>query len=92
MIGRRKFITLLGGTAAAWPVAPRAQQAALPVIGFLHSGSAETKQKLLAPFRQGLAQAGYVEGKNLAVDYRWADGRYERCRNWRLIWFIATWT
>jgi putative ABC transport system substrate-binding protein len=77
MIRRREFITLLGG-AAAWPLAVRAQQQAIPMIGFLHSGSAETQQKMLAPFRQGLAEQGYVEGKNLAVEYRWADGRYER--------------
>ena len=78
MIRRREFIGLLGGATAAWPVVTRAQQPTMPVIGFLYSGSAETQQKMLAPFRQGLAEAGYVEEKNLAVEYRWADGRYER--------------
>src|SRR5262245_51400227 len=76
---RREFITLLSG-AAAWPVAARAQQRTPPVIGFLNSANASpsSASNLLSPFRQGLEEGGYVEGRNLIIEYRWAGGRSER--------------
>ena len=74
---RREFITLLGG-AAAWPLAARAQQPAMPVIGVLSSRSPGESAPDVAGFRQGLAQVGYVENQTVAIEYRWAENRYER--------------
>jgi putative ABC transport system substrate-binding protein len=75
---RREFITLIGGAAAAWPIAALAQQPALPVIGFISSGSPATNRESLPAFRQGLRDAGFVEGRNVVIEYRWGDEIYDR--------------
>jgi|SRR6516165_8457712 putative ABC transport system substrate-binding protein len=74
---RREFITVVG-TAAAWPLTARAQQPGLPVVGFLHSTSAGPNAGAVSAFREGLKQAGYVDGQNVAIEFRWAEGHYDR--------------
>src|SRR5262249_12630271 len=77
-IGRRKFLGTLGGAAVMWPLAAQAEQPGLPVVGFLHGASADGAANQVTAFRQGLNQPGYVEGRNVTIEYRWAEGHYDR--------------
>src|SRR5262249_31283187 len=88
-VRRRDFIKAIVDSLAVWPLAARAQQVAMPVIGFLGGGSPETDGNLVAAFRQGLSESGYVEGRNVSIEYRWAENQNDDCRLWSPIWYAV---
>src|SRR3981189_3765770 len=75
---RREFVVCIGTVALAWPLVTRAQRTTIPFVGFLHSGSPNDRKHLIEAFRQGLKEGGYVDGQDVAIEYRWAEGRYDR--------------
>src|SRR5262245_37605722 len=80
-IGRRELLVALGGAAAAWPLAARAQQAAMPVVGYVNIGSAAARRGEVVAFQQGLNESGFVEGRNVSIEYHWAEDQYDRLPN-----------
>jgi putative tryptophan/tyrosine transport system substrate-binding protein len=87
-VRRRDFIRLVGGAAVGWPLSARAQQPALPVIGYFSGASFETMHDWITAFKQSLAETGFTEGRDLAIEYRWT---MIGCRNWLRTWFAVTW-